>query len=94
MTKQFVKALNKESDCFKYLCGVVQALSTEKLRSGIFDGPQIRRLMNDKRFVLSMTAVEKTLGFLIQLLLRILLAISKLLTTESWWMSYWIRFKS
>ena len=59
MMKQFVKALNKENDCFKYLCGVFQALSTEKLRAGIFDGPQIRRLMNDKRCVLSMTAVEK-----------------------------------
>ena len=59
MTKQFVKALNKESDCFKYLCGVFQALITEKLRVGIFDGPQICRLINNKRFVLSMTAVEK-----------------------------------
>ena len=56
MMKQFVKALNKESDCFKYVCGVFQALRSEKLRVGIFDGSQIRRLMNDKRFVLSMTA--------------------------------------
>ena len=31
----------------------------EKLRAEMFDGPQIRRLTNDKRFVLSMTAVEK-----------------------------------
>ena len=59
MMKQLVKALNKESDCFKYLCGVFQALTTEKLRAGSFDGPQIRRSMNDKRFVLSTTADEK-----------------------------------
>ena len=39
MMKQLVKALNKEIDCFEYLCGVFQALSTEKLRAEIFDGP-------------------------------------------------------
>ena len=71
MMKQFVKALNKESDCFKHLCGVFQALSTEKLRAEIFNGSLIRLLINNKRFALSMTAVEKMLGFLFQLLLRI-----------------------
>ena len=59
MMKQFVKALNKESGGLKYLCGVFQALSTEKLRAGVFDGPQIRRLVNDKRFVFSVIAVKK-----------------------------------
>ena len=45
MMKQFVKALNRVSDCFIYLCDTSPAISTEKLRAGIFDGPQIRRLM-------------------------------------------------
>ena len=39
MMKQFVKALNRESDCFIYLCDTFPALSTEKSRAGIFDGP-------------------------------------------------------
>ena len=59
MMKQFVKALNRESDCFIYLCDTFPALGTKKLRAGIFDGPQIRRLMKDSTFVSTMTALEK-----------------------------------
>ena len=60
MMKQFVEALNRESDCFIYLCDTFPALSTEKLRAGIFNGPQIRRLMKDSSaFVSTMTALEK-----------------------------------
>ncbi|GFT95296.1 uncharacterized protein TNCV_3325961 [Trichonephila clavipes] len=33
-------------------------LSTEKLKAGIFDGPQIRQLVKDSNFVKSMTEVE------------------------------------
>jgi len=32
------------------------------LRARIFDGPQIRRLMQDKYFLLTMTTLEKMLG--------------------------------
>ena len=53
---------NRESDCFAYLCETVPALSTEKLRTRISDGPQIRRLMQDKYFQLTMTTQEKMLG--------------------------------
>ena len=41
--KQFVKALNKEGACFKYICGKFPGLTIEKLKAGIFNGPQIRK---------------------------------------------------
>jgi len=40
--------LNKESYCFAYLWEKFHALSTETLRARTFDGPQIRRLMQDR----------------------------------------------
>ena len=45
--KQFVKALEKDSDCFKYICMQFPSLTIEKLKAGNFDGPQIQKLMND-----------------------------------------------
>ncbi|KAL4108248.1 hypothetical protein QTP88_018481 [Uroleucon formosanum] len=48
--KQFVKALDKNGHCFKYLCDKFPVLSEAKLKEGIFDGPQIRILMKDTDF--------------------------------------------
>ena len=48
--KQFVKALEKDSDCFKYICMKFPGLTIEKLKAGIFDGPQIRKLSNGSNF--------------------------------------------
>ena len=56
--KQFVKALNKEGACFKYICGKFPGLTIEKLKAGIFNGPQIRKLMNDHEFPSSMSKEE------------------------------------
>jgi len=53
---------NRESDCFAYLCEKFPALRTEKLRAIIFYVPQIRRLMQDNYFPLTMTTLEKMLG--------------------------------
>lgn len=50
LMKQFVKALNKEGDCFKYICEKFPILSEEKLKEGIFKGPDIRKLMSDAAF--------------------------------------------
>lgn len=58
MMKQFVKALDKDGECFKYICKTFPKLSMEKLKAGIFDGPQIRTLMKDANFIKVMTAVE------------------------------------
>jgi len=48
LMKQFVKALNKKGECFKYICKVLSRLSSEKLKAGIFDGPQIRQLIKNQ----------------------------------------------
>ena len=56
--KQLVKALNKEGACFKYICGKFPSLTIEKLKAGIFNGPQIRKLMNDHEFPSSMSKEE------------------------------------
>jgi hypothetical protein len=55
MTKQFVKALDSDIPWFKYLCTLVYSLSHAKIREGIFDGPQIRRLTMDESFTDTMT---------------------------------------
>jgi len=39
--KQFVKALDKQGSYFEYIGQVFSGISTEKLKAGIFDGPQI-----------------------------------------------------
>ena len=39
LIKQFTKALDKDDDCFTYLCQAFPGLTMEKLKAGIFDGP-------------------------------------------------------
>ena len=56
--KQFVKALEKDGDCFKYICMKFPGFIIEKLKTGIFDGPQIRKLMNDANFCNFMNPAE------------------------------------
>ena len=58
LMKQFVRALDKEGECFKHLSIKFPQISHEKLTAGIFDGPQIRLLIKDQQFKNSMTTVE------------------------------------
>ena len=48
LMKQFVKALDKDGDCFNYIAKLFLGLSMEKLKAGIFDGSQILKLMQDQ----------------------------------------------
>jgi hypothetical protein len=48
LMKQFVKALPKEEECFKYLCKKFPGLSDAKLKEGIFVGSDIRKLLLDE----------------------------------------------
>ena len=57
--KQFVKALNKDGDCFEYLGEKFPAISAAKLKEGIFDGSQILTLFQDKNFTNHMDYTEK-----------------------------------
>ena len=41
--KQFVKTLDKDGGCSKYICMKFPGLTIEKLKAGIFNGPQIRK---------------------------------------------------
>ena len=56
--KQFIKALDRDGNCFHYICATIPRVSDEKKKAGIFDGPQIRTLLKDKHFMARMTAVE------------------------------------
>ncbi|CAK8691493.1 unnamed protein product [Clavelina lepadiformis] len=59
LMKQYVKSLDKHGACFGYICQKFPALSNEKLKAGIFDGPKIRQLMKDKKFIKTMNQDEK-----------------------------------
>ena len=52
-------ALDKDSDCFNYIAKTFPGLSMEKLEAGIFDGPQIRKLIQDQNFTARMTVAER-----------------------------------
>jgi len=58
LIKQFTKALDKDGGCFTYLCHAFPGLTMEKLKAGIFDGPQLRQLIRDPEFENSMNEVE------------------------------------
>ena len=58
LMKQFVKALNKEGTCFQYICKTFPGLTIEKLKAGVFDGPDIRKLIKDENFVTSMNQLQ------------------------------------
>ena len=60
LMKNFVKALDKEGDAFKYLHQRFPHISDGKLKAGIFVGPQIRDLLKDTKFTLHMNTIERS----------------------------------
>lgn len=58
LIKQLVKALDKESAAFKYLIQKFPTLSEAKVKEGIFVGPDIRQLLNDDNFELTMDNLQ------------------------------------
>ena len=60
LMKQFVRALTRDGTCFGYICRKFPGLSMEKVKAGIFDGPQIRELMRDQGFQSSMNDIEES----------------------------------
>ena len=54
LMKQFTRALDRDGRCFNYLCRAFPRLTIEKLKAEIFDDPQIRQLINAKKFENSM----------------------------------------
>ena len=58
LIKQLAKALDKDGESFKYICRSFLGRSIEKLKAGIFDGPDIRKLMQGENFIVSMNPLE------------------------------------
>ena len=56
--KQFFKALCKEGNCFQYIKASFPSVSEKKIKAGVFDGPQIRKLIKEPNFIFSMNDVE------------------------------------
>ena len=61
--KQYVKALDRNGECFQYILSKFLSVSYEKIKAGVFDGPQIRTLMKDNTFPNSMNEIEKMPGY-------------------------------
>ena len=59
LMKEFLKALNVEGDCFQFICTKFHGLSYEKIKAGVFDGTQIKKLNKSKNFSSSMTEVQQ-----------------------------------
>jgi hypothetical protein len=57
LMKQFVKTLNKYGSCIEYIAHMLPGLTVEKLKTGIFNGPQIRQLINDPHFIASINEI-------------------------------------
>ena len=60
LMKQFVRALTRDGTCFGYICRKFPGLSMEKVKAGIFDGPQIRELMRDQGFQSLINDIEES----------------------------------
>lgn len=56
--KQYVKALDKEGNAFKYIQQKFPKKSNDKLKEGVFDGPEIRKLLRDEAFGKTMNIKE------------------------------------
>lgn len=59
LMKRFVKALDKNGSCFAYIREKMPHLSTQKIKAGIFNGPQITQIIKDSAFTNSMNEIEK-----------------------------------
>jgi hypothetical protein len=64
LMKQFTKQLCKDENSrgFKYLKSTFLKLSVEKIRNGVFVGPQIKKLFADPEFEFHLEPVEKMHG--------------------------------
>ena len=58
LMKNFVKALDREGCEFAFLHRKFQQKITEKIKAGIFDGPQIRKLIKDTSFDVALNPAE------------------------------------
>lgn len=58
LMKNFVKALDRDGAAFEYLTKVFPKISYAKIKEGIFVGPDIRKLMDDRKFTQCLSSAE------------------------------------
>ena len=46
-----MKALDSNGECFQHIVSAFPKLFFDKIKAGVFDGPQIRILVRDEEFV-------------------------------------------
>jgi len=63
LMKKFVKGMDKTGRGFKYVRNKFPNLSDAKIKEGIFIGPHIRELMQDKQLDEDLNVTEKMHGF-------------------------------
>jgi len=59
LMKNFLKALDVKGPAFTYLCGKFPRLTYEKVKAGVFVGPQIRQLFKDQQSEAVLSDKEK-----------------------------------
>jgi hypothetical protein len=59
LMKYFMKALDRNGPAFSFLCEKFPRLSTEKIKAGVFIGPQISQLSRDPQFDLILSDDQK-----------------------------------
>ena len=60
IVKHLVKVLDKDGECFYDICNAFDGLSEKKKKGGIFDEPQIRKMMNNNtHFPLNMNEIKR-----------------------------------
>ena len=53
-----MKVLDRDGLCFGYMTRTFSGISTDKLKAGIFDVPQMRKLIKDPQFTATMNEIE------------------------------------
>ena len=81
-----MKSLDEDGDCFNYIAKTFRGLSMEKLKAGVFDGPRIRKLIQDQTFTARMAVAERAAWCSYVSVIREFLGNTKLATTETLWM--------
>lgn len=56
---QFVKSLDRESLAFKHLAVIFPRISKEKIKAGVFNGPQVDQLASNNDFLQKLTDDQK-----------------------------------
>ena len=48
MAKQYIKVMDFEGEAFQHICRIFPKMTAAKLKAGMFVGPEIRKVSQDK----------------------------------------------